>query len=157
MSTHTNVLLLITLWASVQDGFGLPMMKELKVEAGDGVPAQRIRTKRCACSSPLDSECHYFCHLDIIWINTPSKTTLYGLGSILSRRRRSTGRCICAKPDDQSCTNFCLQRPDITSEKTHQLNMLSILRAFARRPVKVQDAVDPHRDGFSEAQRKNTR
>lgn len=141
-------------------------MNELKVDSGDDVPAQRVRTKRCACSSPLDSECHYFCHLDIIWINTPrwgwekslcgeygsekyvttwqavnynslfqgsvwiikeqslhcvytmnwvliplcSKTTLYGLGSILSRRRRSTGRCACANPEDQSCTNFCRHR-----------------------------------------------
>lgn len=46
-------------------------MNELKVDSGDDVPTHRVRTKRCACSSPLDSECHYFCHLDIIWINTP--------------------------------------------------------------------------------------
>ena len=39
-----------------------------------------------------------------------SKTTVYGLGSALSRRRRSTGRCSCAKPDDQSCTSFCRHR-----------------------------------------------
>ncbi|KAJ8372498.1 hypothetical protein AAFF_G00282050 [Aldrovandia affinis] len=55
----------------------------------------------------LDSECHYFCHLDIIWVNTPSKMTLYGLGSPLSRRRRSPGRCACANPDDRTCTSFC--------------------------------------------------
>lgn len=46
------------------------MVKQQEVEAADGVP-QRARTKRCACSSILDSECHYFCHLDIIWVNTP--------------------------------------------------------------------------------------
>uniref|UniRef100_A0A3B4UHK8 Endothelin-like toxin domain-containing protein n=1 Tax=Seriola dumerili TaxID=41447 RepID=A0A3B4UHK8_SERDU len=88
-----------------------------------------MRTKRCACSSLLDSECHYFCHLDIIWINTPSKTTVYGLGSILARRRRSTGRCTCAKADDQSCTNFCqhsfsqeAQDSSGFSEGDHSLN-----------------------------------
>uniref|UniRef100_A0A3B5ATR5 Endothelin-like toxin domain-containing protein n=1 Tax=Stegastes partitus TaxID=144197 RepID=A0A3B5ATR5_9TELE len=63
------------------------------LEASDGVPVHKVRTKRCACSNLLDSECHYFCHLDIIWVNTPSKTTVYGLGGALSRRRRSTDRC----------------------------------------------------------------
>lgn len=52
----------------------LPVMKQLKVEASNGAPTQRVRTKRCACSSPMDSECHYFCHLDIIWVNTPRWT-----------------------------------------------------------------------------------
>ncbi|XP_023275577.1 endothelin-2-like [Seriola lalandi dorsalis] len=157
MSTHTGILLFITLWASMQDGLGLPVVEEQKVDSGNDVPTQRIRTKRCACSSLLDSECHYFCHLDIIWINTPSKTTIYGLGSILSRRRRSTGRCTCAKADDQSCTNFCQHSPDIKSEKRHQLNILSILRALARRPKTVQDADGPHRDTFSESLTEITR
>lgn len=30
-----------------------------------------IRTKRCSCNSWDDKECIYFCHLDIIWVNTP--------------------------------------------------------------------------------------
>uniref|UniRef100_A0A3Q4G0B6 Endothelin-like toxin domain-containing protein n=1 Tax=Neolamprologus brichardi TaxID=32507 RepID=A0A3Q4G0B6_NEOBR len=79
----------------------------LHVEVQERVPTHRLRTKRCACSNPLDSECHYFCHLDIIWINTPSKTTVYGLGGAFSRRRRSTGRCTCANRDDQPCAKFC--------------------------------------------------
>ncbi|KAG8133327.1 putative Endothelin 1 protein [Naja naja] len=29
------------------------------------------RVKRCSCYSLMDKECVYFCHLDIIWINTP--------------------------------------------------------------------------------------
>lgn len=29
------------------------------------------RSKRCSCSSLMDKECVYFCHLDIIWVNTP--------------------------------------------------------------------------------------
>ncbi|XP_032373972.1 endothelin-2 isoform X2 [Etheostoma spectabile] len=120
MSTHTSVLLLITLWASIEDGLSLPVMKQLEVEAGDWVPAQRVRTKRCACSNLLDSECHYFCHIDIIWINTPSKTIVNGLGNALSRRRRSTGRCSCANRDDQTCTNFCHHRSVANSSKTAQ-------------------------------------
>lgn len=60
-------------WVALCLGLGLclPVMKELEVEASDSIPTQRVRTKRCACSSLLDSECHYFCHLDIIWVNTP--------------------------------------------------------------------------------------
>lgn len=30
-----------------------------------------LRPRRCSCSSWLDKECVYFCHLDIIWVNTP--------------------------------------------------------------------------------------
>ncbi|XP_037640793.1 endothelin-3 [Sebastes umbrosus] len=155
MSTHTGVLLLITLWASMEDGFGLPVIKHLDVEAGDGVPTQRVRTKRCACSSQLDSECHYFCHLDIIWVNTPSKTTVYGLGSALSRRRRSTGRCTCANPEDQTCTSYCQHSPEITSPKrsVKRLDILSILRAAASRSKR---ALDSDRDESSH-ERKNAR
>ncbi|XP_033959139.1 endothelin-2 isoform X1 [Pseudochaenichthys georgianus] len=147
MSAHTSVLLLITLWASMEDGFGLPVMKQPGVEVDDGVPTQRVRTKRCSCSNRLDSECHYFCHLDIIWVNTPSKKTVYGLGSALSRRRRSTGRCTCAGPDDQTCRNFCRHSsPEITSPKTSgkrlQFNMFNILRAAASRSKRAQDSAD---------------
>ncbi|KAM6909967.1 endothelin-2 [Xenentodon cancila] len=107
MSNHGSLLLLVTLWASVQDGLGLPVMTQAVVEAGDADAAHHVRTKRCACSNVLDSECHYFCHLDIIWVNTPGKTIVYGLGGDLLRRRRSAGRCRCANLKDQTCTNFC--------------------------------------------------
>lgn len=37
-----------------------------------GVSAQHhVRHKRCSCATFLDKECVYFCHLDIIWVNTP--------------------------------------------------------------------------------------
>uniref|UniRef100_A0A8C5EN11 Endothelin-like toxin domain-containing protein n=1 Tax=Gouania willdenowi TaxID=441366 RepID=A0A8C5EN11_GOUWI len=85
-------------------------MQQLDVEASENIQTHRVRTKRCACSNRLDSECHYFCHLDIIWINTPSKTTVYGLGVASARHRRSTDRCTCASPDDQRCTSFCQLR-----------------------------------------------
>lgn len=29
-----------------------------------------LRFRRCSCNSWLDKECVYFCHLDIIWVNT---------------------------------------------------------------------------------------
>lgn len=31
----------------------------------------RKRAKRCTCYTYKDKECVYYCHLDIIWINTP--------------------------------------------------------------------------------------
>lgn len=37
---------------------------------GDHQAAGR-RVKRCTCYSYKDKECVYYCHLDIIWINTP--------------------------------------------------------------------------------------
>ncbi|KAM7420497.1 hypothetical protein PAMA_014961 [Pampus argenteus] len=145
MSSYTSFLLLITLWACMQDGLGLPLMTPQDVEA-----TKKMRTKRCACSNLLDSECHYFCHLDILWVNTPSKTTIYGLGSVFSRRRRSADRCTCANLDDRTCTNFCYHRLEITSPKSsvkkRQLNILSTLRAVASRSK---------RDKPSEAQREN--
>ncbi|CAI5779993.1 endothelin-1 [Podarcis muralis] len=72
------------------------------------------RSKRCSCSSLMDKECVYFCHLDIIWINTPERIVPYGLGSP-SRSRRSLedlplgrhGRCQCANLKDKKCTSFC--------------------------------------------------
>ncbi|KAG9330737.1 hypothetical protein JZ751_022308 [Albula glossodonta] len=39
--------------------------------------------------------------------SAPHRTTIYGLGSPLSRRRRSTGRCACANPADHTCNSFC--------------------------------------------------
>ncbi|GAA6233342.1 endothelin-3-like [Lates japonicus] len=44
---------------------------------GSGGPASshlsetKSRPKRCTCYSYKDKECVYYCHLDIIWINTP--------------------------------------------------------------------------------------
>ncbi|XP_028326874.1 endothelin-2 [Gouania willdenowi] len=122
MSAKSSILLLVTLWASLQDGLGLPVMQQLDVEASENIQTHRVRTKRCACSNRLDSECHYFCHLDIIWINTPSKTTVYGLGVASARHRRSTDRCTCASPDDQRCTSFCQLRPVINSVRRHLLH-----------------------------------
>ncbi|XP_027005538.1 endothelin-2 isoform X2 [Tachysurus fulvidraco] len=98
-------------WSAVlHEGFGLPVKNQ-----PDEIVPHRQRTKRCSCINQLDSECYYFCHLDIVWVNTPGKTTVYGLGSPLARRRRSTGRCFCDNPADQTCNTFCSHSPNITA------------------------------------------
>uniref|UniRef100_A0A3Q0QT11 Endothelin-like toxin domain-containing protein n=1 Tax=Amphilophus citrinellus TaxID=61819 RepID=A0A3Q0QT11_AMPCI len=96
-------------------------MKQLEMEAQENPPTHQVRGKRCACANLLDSECHYFCHLDIIWVNTPSKTTVYGLGGAFSRHRRSTGRCTCANLNDRFCTKFCYLSPEIKSLQRQKL------------------------------------
>ncbi|XP_011857106.1 PREDICTED: endothelin-2 isoform X2 [Mandrillus leucophaeus] len=79
-----------------------------------------LRLRRCSCSSWLDKECVYFCHLDIIWVNTPEQTAPYGLGNPPRRRRRSLPRrCQCSSTRDPSCATFCLRRPwDISTVKS---------------------------------------
>uniref|UniRef100_A0A671LI82 Endothelin-3 n=1 Tax=Sinocyclocheilus anshuiensis TaxID=1608454 RepID=A0A671LI82_9TELE len=76
----------------------------------------RTRSKRCTCYSFKDRECVYYCHLGIIWINTPQRTVPYGMSSYRSpqRLRRSSGtvgkvlhRCTCADHSDAQCYNFC--------------------------------------------------
>ncbi|CDQ64927.1 endothelin-2 [Oncorhynchus mykiss] len=102
-------LTIITLCVLLQEGFGLPVSSQPELPAQS--PSQKIphhtRVKRCSCNNWLDNECIYFCHLDIIWVNTPNKVIPYGIGSPLSRRRRSTGRCECAHPADRTCSGFC--------------------------------------------------
>ncbi|XP_074753999.1 endothelin-1 [Athene noctua] len=102
------------------------------VEAGAAPPpaaSAHRRARRCSCSSLLDEECVYFCHLDIIWINTPEKTVPYGLGGP-SRSRRSlkdmvpemlaepSSRCRCANQKDKKCLNFCQMGKDLWAQST---------------------------------------
>ncbi|KAI5629378.1 endothelin-1 precursor [Silurus asotus] len=77
------------------------------------------RPKRCSCATLLDKECVYFCHLDIIWVNTPERTVSYGLGSAVRRKRsaREPARCECADTTDGTCGSFCRTRIT-TSRKT---------------------------------------
>ncbi|XP_004678919.1 PREDICTED: endothelin-2 isoform X1 [Condylura cristata] len=71
-----------------------------------------LRPRRCSCSSWLDKECVYFCHLDIIWVNTPGQTAPYGLGNPPRRRRRSLPRrCECSSARDSACATFCHRKP----------------------------------------------
>ncbi|KAG9479246.1 endothelin-1 [Eleutherodactylus coqui] len=89
-----------------------------------GAPLRPRRFKRCSCSSLMDKECVYFCHLDIIWINTPEKTVPYGLGGPRLKRSlqdtkteevvESSSRCICAKREDKNCLDFCQSAADLS-------------------------------------------
>lgn len=89
------------------------------------------RSKRCSCSSLMDKECVYFCHLDIIWVNTPERVVPYGLGSP-SRSKRSLkdllptkttdlgSRCQCAHQKDKKCWSFCQAGKDLRAQNTMQ-------------------------------------
>ncbi|XP_017273063.1 endothelin-3-like isoform X2 [Kryptolebias marmoratus] len=95
--------------------------------AGSHLPdTAKPRQKRCTCYSYTDKECVYYCHLDIIWINTPERTVPYGMSSYRGpqRRRRAadgrgsegdgteTRRCLCAVTEtDPECLAFCLSSP----------------------------------------------
>ncbi|XP_026156246.1 endothelin-2 [Mastacembelus armatus] len=101
-TTLTFLIICMTL----HEGCGLPLSD--RAELPTKAPHRHhIRSKRCSCNSWDDKECIYFCHLDIIWVNTPSKLLPYGLGSPLSRRRRSANRCECFSPADKTCSGFC--------------------------------------------------
>ncbi|XP_018430034.1 PREDICTED: endothelin-3 isoform X2 [Nanorana parkeri] len=86
------------------------------------------REKRCTCYTYKDKECVYYCHLDIIWINTPEQMVPYGLSSYRGgvrkkravekspMRTQSRPRCTCSKPSDQQCVSFCREttnRPSV--------------------------------------------
>ncbi|XP_053107109.1 endothelin-1 isoform X2 [Hemicordylus capensis] len=94
-------------------------------------PLPLRRSKRCSCSSLMDKECVYFCHLDIIWINTPERTVPYGLGgpsrtrrsledSSLGSLRGSHDRCHCAHLKDKKCLNFCQIGKEYWFQSTRQ-------------------------------------
>ncbi|XP_035199541.1 endothelin-3 [Oxyura jamaicensis] len=86
--------------------------------------ALRRRARRCTCYTYKDKECVYYCHLDIIWINTPERTVPYGLSNYRGnfRGKRSTGqnqstfqssfRCSCLDAHDKQCTQFCRRMQD---------------------------------------------
>ncbi|XP_026520634.1 endothelin-3 [Notechis scutatus] len=81
------------------------------------------RAKRCTCYTYKDKECVYYCHLDIIWINTPEKIVPYGLANYrgnfrvkrsteqlhksLHSSERSPSRCSCTDRRDKLCLQFC--------------------------------------------------
>ncbi|KAL0594582.1 Endothelin-3 [Plecturocebus cupreus] len=44
-------------------------------QAAKGTP-EHHRSRRCTCFTYKDKECVYYCHLDIIWINTPETANL---------------------------------------------------------------------------------
>lgn len=85
------------------------------------------RAKRCTCYSYMDRECVYYCHLDIIWVNTPERTVPYGLSSYQAPQRirreiiEKSPRCLCVVADtDQQCKDFCQSRPTLPSWRVHR-------------------------------------
>ncbi|KAG7478089.1 hypothetical protein MATL_G00076640 [Megalops atlanticus] len=85
----------------------------------------RRRSKRCTCYTYKDKECVYYCHLDIIWINTPERTVPYGMSSYRGsqrvrrsvqggadgqRRQAESRRCACTVWNDLECSHFCMAR-----------------------------------------------
>nr|XP_057902229.1 endothelin-1 [Doryrhamphus excisus] len=82
---------------------------------------RHVRNKRCSCATFLDKECVYFCHLDIIWVNTPERVVSYGLGNAPRKRRslsESRPRCRCQHQGDLTCTNFCQKLDNNISDET---------------------------------------
>ncbi|KAK0138031.1 Endothelin-2 [Merluccius polli] len=102
-----DLLIVVLFFVIMQEGLLLPLSGPSQSPVQTPQP-HHVRTKRCSCNSWQDKECIYFCHLDIIWVNTPSKILPYGLGSLLSRQRRSASRCECAEGQaDAGCSSFC--------------------------------------------------
>ncbi|KAK5602056.1 hypothetical protein CRENBAI_017236 [Crenichthys baileyi] len=102
---------------------GSKVLGSSRSEALQPSETSRSRQKRCTCYSYMDKECVYYCHLDIIWINTPERTVPYGMSNYRGPKRRrrdaaapapkgdwpQTRRCICAVTDaDPECQHFCL-------------------------------------------------
>ncbi|XP_015251328.1 PREDICTED: endothelin-2-like [Cyprinodon variegatus] len=145
-----KMLCLFIICMSLRDGCGLPLSDHLEAPV-QAIHPHHIRTKRCSCNNWEDRECIYFCHLDIIWVNTPSKLLPHGLGSSVSRRRRSTKRCECRDPADKTCNRFCrksledsttdiLESPQkATATKSHIL--LSSLRSVLQSNMVIAKAV----------------
>ncbi|KAF3689358.1 Endothelin-3 [Channa argus] len=115
-------------------------------------PGARKRSKRCTCYTYKDKECVYYCHLDIIWINTPEHTVPYGMSSYQGalRMRRSVRpergrsgveakRCVCTLQTDSGCSNFCIDSsqtlPPLPASKTDKRT------ATGRRELAVKSTV----------------
>lgn len=130
--------------------------------AAEGAPV-RGRARRCTCFTYKDKECVYYCHLDIIWINTPERTVPYGLSNYRgsARGRRSAGlfpqsprpptwtpRCACMQADDRACVLFCAQtlavgRYSGAAEKLDQEEGLTVSSAAGgQRPTRLKSRAD---------------
>ncbi|KAJ8355837.1 hypothetical protein SKAU_G00186310 [Synaphobranchus kaupii] len=81
-------------------------VSEKASQAQPGSRAAR-REKRCSCENLHDKECVYFCHIGIVWVNTPRQVVPYGVGSLPVRLKRDVGRCVCANSSDTRCLQFC--------------------------------------------------
>ncbi|XP_072226483.1 endothelin-1 [Leuresthes tenuis] len=108
----------LNLWISVLSVmYSWVFCTALSAPAARTNSAVHVRNKRCSCATFLDKECVYFCHLDIIWVNTPERVVSYGMGNAPRARRAladsmvtSPGpRCQCLRENDSGCRDFCLR------------------------------------------------
>ncbi|XP_064196234.1 uncharacterized protein si:ch211-202p1.5 [Anguilla rostrata] len=95
-----------------QEGYSLSVVSDSAAsdeaspaEPGGGRAARR--EKRCSCENLKDRECVYFCHIGIVWVNTPRQVVPYGVGSLPVRLRRDVGKCVCTDNSDSGCLQFC--------------------------------------------------
>ncbi|XP_051952564.1 endothelin-2-like [Xyrauchen texanus] len=65
------------------------------------------RERRCSCENLKDKECVYFCHIGIVWVDSPSQIIPYGVGSLQRRLTRDVKRCLCTDRRDTKCVQFC--------------------------------------------------
>ncbi|XP_018556745.1 endothelin-2 [Lates calcarifer] len=155
-SFRCKTLTLIIICMALQEGCGLPLSDQAELPA-QAPHSRHVRTKRCSCNNWDDKECIYFCHLDIIWVNTPSKLLPYGLGSPPSRRRRSANRCKCLNPADKTCSGFCQEsshdpRNDIVnplgkSENTNRKKLLASFRSVVKSNMAIaKDTVSSNKN-----------
>ncbi|RVE70388.1 hypothetical protein OJAV_G00064090 [Oryzias javanicus] len=79
----------------------------------------KSRQKRCTCYSYTDKECVYYCHLDIIWINTPERTVPYGMSSYRGQQRRR--RAVRGRPTEMSLTRPSL-RQTLRTRNLHRVS-----------------------------------
>ncbi|MBN3273442.1 EDN2 protein, partial [Polyodon spathula] len=73
------------------------------------------REKRCSCENLKDKECVYFCHIGIVWVNTPGQVVPYGVGDSPIRLKRDAARCLCDGNSDTTCLHFCVM-PSLVKE-----------------------------------------
>ncbi|XP_058612808.1 endothelin-2 [Onychostoma macrolepis] len=73
----------------------------------NATPQTHRRERRCSCENLKDKECVYFCHIGIVWVDTPSQVIPYGVGSLQMRLRRDVERCQCTDKRDKKCVRFC--------------------------------------------------
>ncbi|XP_008282112.1 endothelin-2, partial [Stegastes partitus] len=140
-SSMCRILTVLIVCMALQESCGLPLSDRSELPAQAPHP-HRVRTKRCSCNSWDDKECIYFCHLDIIWVNTPSKLLPYGLGNPPSRRRRSANRCECLDSTDKTCRGFCRQSsedptidtvdPSVQPARTSSKTLLASFRSAVK-------------------------
>uniref|UniRef100_A0A8C6TV52 Endothelin 2 n=1 Tax=Neogobius melanostomus TaxID=47308 RepID=A0A8C6TV52_9GOBI len=123
---------------ALHEGCGIPLSSQSR-SSSENLPQHHVRVKRCSCDNWEDEECIYFCHLDIIWVNSPGKLLPYGLGNPSSRRRRSAQRCQCANPYDPACNTFCHKSSGYAKteaikmdQKSTSNNLLQSLRSVVK-------------------------